>query len=159
MNGTSKAWLALILRDYSQAFYTPHIAALYSHGVCVKILTLFFILISASSFAAKNCGESINATKHQAELFVIELNMDRVELLYFLRKKLNIDGGLQSRTALDEELHSSIMEVLLKSKSKTVMIKRIAEINESFHDFPLQINQAKIEELNTKLAQRLVVGI
>ncbi len=125
----------------------------------MKILILFFILISANSFAAKNCDESINATKHQAELFVIELNMDRVEMLYFLRKKLNIDGGFQSRAALDEELYSSIMEVLVKSKSKTVVIKRIAEINESFKEFPLQINLAKIEELDTKLTQRLMVGI
>jgi hypothetical protein len=125
----------------------------------VKNLVFFLTLISFNSLAAKDCDEAVSSIKHQAELFVLELNMDRVEMLYFLRNKLNIDGGQESREALDRELHSSIMEVLIKSKSKPLMIKRIVEINESFKNFPLQINQEKIEELNAKLDERLKMGI
>jgi len=137
----------------------PLSGALYSLGAYVKNLVFILILISFNSSATKDCDESVSSIKHQAELFVLELNMDRVEMLFFLRNKLNIDGGQESRTALDREFYSSIMEVLVKSKSKPLMIERIVEINESFKKFPLQINQEKIEELNAKLEQRLIVGI
>jgi len=125
----------------------------------VKNLVFFLILISFNSFAAKDCDEAVSSIKNPAELFVLELNMDRVEMLYFLRNKLNVDGGPESRKALDRELYSSLMEVLVKPKSKPLMIKRIVEIKENFKSFPLQINQEKIEELNAKLAQRLIMGI
>ena len=125
-------------------------------------LLFFFTILSFSSFASEShtaikvgCEESVSAIKSKAELFVIELNMDRVEMLFYLRKKLNIDGGIESQTALDEELYLSIMEVLVKPKSPLYMISRIAEIKLTFKDFPLKISQVKLKELNSRLTLRL----
>jgi hypothetical protein len=38
------------------------------------------------------------------------------------------------------------------------MISQIAKLTENFHVLPLQVDDLKIEELNAKLAQRLITG-
>jgi hypothetical protein len=124
----------------------------------MKIFVFFFVFVSFNSLANIDCDKQVDDIKNQAELFVIELNMDRVEMLFHIRGFMNIDSVVESRQALDQELHVSIMEVLIKEKSNQRMISQIAKLTESFHVLPLQVDDFKIEELNAKLAQRLTTG-
>jgi hypothetical protein len=124
----------------------------------MRILVFFFVFVSFNSLANIDCDKQVDEIKKQAELFVIELNMDRVEMLFHIRGFMNIDSVLGSRQALDQELHASIMEVLIKEKSNQRMISQIAKLTENFHVLPLQVDDLKIEELNAKLAQRLTTG-
>ena len=124
----------------------------------MKIFILSLVFLSFNSNANENCSEQVDDIKHQAELFVVELNMDRVEMLFHIRGHLNIEGGLKSRQALDQELYTSIMEVLIKAKATETMVSRISKMTESFSIFPLQIEDSRIEELNLKLTQRLTAG-
>jgi hypothetical protein len=124
----------------------------------MRILVFFFVFVSFNSLANIDCDKQVDEIKKQAELFVIELNMDRVEMLFHIRGFMNIDSVLGSRQALDQELHASIMEVLIKEKSNQRMISQIAKLTENFHVLPLQVDDLKIEELNAKLAQRLITG-
>ena len=86
----------------------------------MKILVFIFVFVSFNSSANIDCDKQIDDIKNQAELFVIELNMDRVEMLFHIRGFMNIDSVLGSRQALDKELHASIMEVLIKEKKQEI---------------------------------------
>ena len=125
----------------------------------MRSLFLLLFLTPLCTFASQDCVEAIEKIKNEAKAFVLELNMDRVEQLFHIRGKLNYDGGQESRLALDMELYMSIMEVLIKSKPKSKMISRIQELQRSFNEFPLQISDEKIKELNDQLSIKSAAGI
>jgi len=125
----------------------------------MRSLFLLLFLTPLSTFASQDCVEAIEKIKNEAEAFALELNMDRVEQLFYIREKLNFDGGQESRQALDVELYMSIMEVLVKSKPKSKMISRIREMQRSFNEFPLQISDEKTKELNDQLSKKSAAGI
>ncbi|MFT2089909.1 hypothetical protein [Paraglaciecola sp. 2405UD69-4] len=125
----------------------------------MRSLFLLLFLTPLSAFASQDCVDEIEKIKNEAEAFVLELNMDRVEQLFYIREKLNFDGGQESRQALDMELHMSIMEVLIKSKPKSKMISRIREMQRSFNEFPLQISDEKTKELNDQISSKSAAGI